>query len=144
MSLESGPDQSEAGETPDLRRLAQDWITLWESELSALAADPEMREAWQALASIWSGAMTAALQRLPRGAAQADHDGPSSGGAGPNDAPRTASAVAAPDARDAEIERLARHVDALERRLAELESGGNRGGRGAAPRRGKRKPRTAE
>src|SRR4051794_10690451 len=29
--------------------LAQDWITLWQSELSALAADPELRETWQTL-----------------------------------------------------------------------------------------------
>ena len=39
----------QAPEEPDLHRLAQDWITLWESELSALAADPELREAWQAM-----------------------------------------------------------------------------------------------
>ena len=32
------------GELPDPRKLAQDWITLWQSELSAMAADPEMRE----------------------------------------------------------------------------------------------------
>ena len=31
-------------DTPDLAKLAQDWITLWQSELSAIAADPEIHE----------------------------------------------------------------------------------------------------
>jgi len=42
----------------------------------------------------------------------------------PADAPRPAPAAAAPDARDAEIERLARRVDELEARLARLEAAG--------------------
>ncbi len=57
----------QAPEEPDLHRLAQDWITLWESELSALAADPELREAWQAMSAVWAGAMTAMLRAMPRG-----------------------------------------------------------------------------
>ena len=33
-----------AGDLPDLGKLAQDWITLWQSELSAMAADREIHE----------------------------------------------------------------------------------------------------
>ena len=162
MSLESGRDDSRADAEPDEshsdrsagggmfpsevdpRRLAQDWITLWESEITALAADPELREAWQALASVWAGAMVAALRAMPRGSAPFGHERPS-GGAGPPDAPRAAPAAAAPDARDAEIDRLARHIDALERRLADIERGSGRsGGRASPRRRSGRKPRSAD
>src|SRR4051795_1131374 len=100
MNLESGQDDSENDDGPDLRRLAQDWITLWESEIAALAADPELREAWQAMASVWAGAMTAALRSVPPGLAPADHERPA-GGAGAPDAPRATPAAAASDPRDA-------------------------------------------
>jgi hypothetical protein len=37
------------GDTPEeLERLAEDWIALWQSEISALAADREMAEGWAA------------------------------------------------------------------------------------------------
>ena len=56
------------GEPSDPRKLAQDWITLWQSELSAMAADPEMRESWQTVMAFWAGTMSAMLRGLPRGA----------------------------------------------------------------------------
>ena len=56
-------------ELPDPRKLAQDWITLWQSELSAMAADPEMRESWQTVMAFWAGTMSAMLRGLPRAAA---------------------------------------------------------------------------
>jgi hypothetical protein len=112
----------------ELHELARDWITLWQSELAALATDREAQETWQTLMALWAGAAGAMLQALPR----AGHDG---AGARPTYAPRPAAAAAAPDPRDAEIERLARRVAELERRLAELERGGDgtgAGGRGRA------------
>jgi hypothetical protein len=111
-------------EMPDLGKLAQDWITLWQSELSAMAADPEIHESWQTMIALWAGTMAAMLRGLPRdtGASPRERARARSGSA---DAPGAAPVAAAPDARDAEIERLARHVTALERRLAELERGGN-------------------
>jgi hypothetical protein len=98
---------------PDLQGLARDWITLWQSELAAAAADREVQESWQRMAGLWAGAAAALVQALPRGAA----DGWSRAAAPPRPAP----AAAAPDPRDAEIERLVRRIDALERRLADLE-----------------------
>jgi hypothetical protein len=109
---------------PDPRKLAQDWITLWQSELSAMAADPELRESWQTVMALWAGTMAAVMRAQPREKAAGRHDR-TGGQAGAADAPRSAPAPAASDARDAEIERLARNVAVLERRLAELERGGN-------------------
>jgi hypothetical protein len=106
-----------AADMPDPRKLAQDWITLWQSELSAMAADPEIRESWQTIMALWAGTMSSLLRGLPRGQG---HDA-SGGRPGAADASRAAAAAAAPDARDAEIDRLARHVAALEQRLAELD-----------------------
>ena len=46
---------------PDLEALARDWITLWQSELAAIAADREMQESWQAILALWAGAAGAIL-----------------------------------------------------------------------------------
>jgi hypothetical protein len=165
MNDAPGRDESDAG--PDLRKLAQDWITLWQSELAAIAADREAQESWQAILALWAGAAGAMLAAAPRfwaphaGHAHAD---PSHANPGPvphsnaqashehadghpgTAAPQgAAAAAAAPDPRDAEVDRLARHVAELESRLAELEhgvrrgdSGHRRGAAGPGPRRQRR------
>jgi hypothetical protein len=38
-------------EQEEVERLAEDWITLWQSEIAALAADREAAEAWSAATS---------------------------------------------------------------------------------------------
>ena len=145
---------------PDPAALAGDWITVWQSELAALAADREVQEGWQALAALWAGVAGAALAALPRApverwagrrtegfAARADAAGPVDAGpahertdrpAGTAAAAGAAAAAAAPEPRDAEIERLHRRIGVLESRLARLEAGDGAGGRGdrrGAPRR---------
>jgi hypothetical protein len=128
---------SPAGATPDLpdlSKIAQDWITLWQSEITAMAADREMRETWQTVMALWAGTMSTMLRTL-----HADWHERSGGQATAADPPRTTPTAAASDARDAEIERLARHVATLERRLADLERGADPPG--APKRRSARKPR---
>ena len=55
---------SGAPKAPDLEKLAQDWITLWQSELSAMAADRELQESWQTTAVLWAGVATAMLNAM--------------------------------------------------------------------------------
>ena len=111
----------------DLEKLAEDWITLWQSELSGMAADPELAEAWAAAVALgaawWRAqgmaagragmfpAMPAGLPIAPfpwPGAAANPWFGPSinpwagaadddPAAAGAADAPRPAPAGAAPD-----------------------------------------------
>ncbi|MDR3538621.1 MAG: hypothetical protein P4L71_19150 [Acetobacteraceae bacterium] len=138
----SGPA---TGQGPDLGQLARDWISLWQSELSAIAVDREAQETWQAMLALWAGAAGAMLHAMPRAGSTAAPSPPSSARAGEpaghdaqgarraarragaEPATGTAAAAAAPDPRDAEIERLARHVAELETRLAGLERGDRRG-----------------
>jgi hypothetical protein len=114
----------------DLDRLAEDWITLWQSEVAGLAADPELAERWAAFASLGASWFRAAAQfskPFTPGAAQHESTSPP-----PRPAPAAAPSGAGGDtghgggggaARDAMAERIA----TLERRLADLESGAGGG-----------------
>lgn len=114
----AGDRHSPEWQAPDLQALARDWITLWQSELAAVATDREFQESWQTLAALWAGVAGAMLRGLPRGLSDGAA-GPF--GAGTFAASRPAPAASAPDARAAEVDRLARRVAELERRLAELD-----------------------
>lgn len=100
--------------------LARDWITLWQSELNALAVDPETMRSWRSAMQTWSGIVTWFLQAMPK-APPAPPDDIQKRRSGAKSAARPASVAAAPDTRDIEIVRLTQHVAQLERRLANLE-----------------------
>jgi len=116
MTTRPGPGDEAAAS--DQRQLVQDWITLWQSELAALAVDREAHETWQAMLALWAGAASAMLQAWP-------HEHPDRR-AGATAEAGAAPAAAAPDPRDAAIERLTRRVGELEARLSDVERG-NRG-----------------
>jgi uncharacterized protein YceH (UPF0502 family) len=103
---------------PDPRALALDWITIWQSELSALASDQELQETWVRLVTQWAQFAERAAHMLPPGL----HDG-TPGRTSPKPSARPAAAVAASGPRDAAIEQLAERVAELERRLAAHEGG---------------------
>lgn len=128
----------------DIEKLAEDWIALWQSEVAGLAADPELVEKWAAFASLGAAWFKAAAQFsepfTPGAAAQHDSAVPPS-----RPAPAATTSGAGGDtgdggsggaARDAMAERIA----ILERRLADLESGGG-GGRANQRRPRQRRPR---
>jgi hypothetical protein len=96
-------------------RLAKDLVALWQSELTAMAADRELREGWAAMVALCAGSANAAIQMMPR----ARHDAPSGSPraiepAGP------APAAAASQPGLAEIEQLTRRIAELEQRLGEF------------------------
>jgi hypothetical protein len=152
------PGQSRAdAASADLAGLARDWIELWQSEVTALAADPETAETWARLASLWAGVAASGIAAMPRGAAH-EHGFPVPPAwpgqpwppAGPFSWPaqpaRPAAAAAAPDAggdaprRPADdaaagplLARVLDRLEAIERRLAALERRGldERAGPGA-------------
>jgi hypothetical protein len=101
--------------------IAADWITIWQSEMAALATDREMHEAWTRMVALWAQAAQGAARLLPATLA-ATADGPS-GRAGPAAPARPAPPVAAFDARDTALQRLADRVEELERKLRALSPG---------------------
>ena len=153
MRHERRPGRDESATGPDLRKLAQDWITLWQSELAGLAAD---REAQETLAGD-AGAVGRRGRRHAAGRCRATRLGhtsrypphaqpsPSRGEgasreradrrAGAAAPPGTAPAAAAPDPRDAEIDRLARHDRRTGSTAGRARTGVRRGERRPSPRR---------
>ena len=107
--------------------LAKDFVAVWQSELTAMAADRELRESWVAMLNLWAQAANAAATLLA-------HDN-ASRGSGHAQPPRAAPAAAASGVGVDEVERLSRRVVELEQRLAELleqRDGARSGGTGQA------------
>ena len=105
MTNKTSPDPPEGA--ADMARFLQDWAALWGEELHAQVGDPQgmaaAMEAWRAAMALWAGTMRAP----PRDSAAP---------------PRAQAVAAASDARDAEVQRLARRVDERQPRLAKLET----------------------
>jgi hypothetical protein len=111
MTDDSGEDIAWARKQPDPRQSAQDWITIWQSELQALAVDREARETWLRWIATWAEAARAGADFLP-----AAHDSGSSRAAL---SPGSKAAMAASDPGGDALRRLAERVAALERELTE-------------------------
>ena len=96
------------------RDAARDWVTIWQSEMAALAEDREALETWGDMVDGWARMAEAMIDSMP--------DGGSGDGLPRSPAPAGAAAPpVAPDPRDAELARLAERVAELERRLAGVE-----------------------
>jgi len=96
-------------------KLAEDWVSLWQSELTAMAADRELRESFMAMVTLWGATATSTLAAL-----RTPHESPFRK-APPPQPPGPPSAAAAPVARLDEIEQLHRRIAELEQRLALFE-----------------------
>ncbi len=112
-------------------KLAKDLVAMWQSELTAMAADRELRECWAATMALWAQAANAAATLLPH-----EHAAPR--GASPAKPPRAAPPAAASQPGVDEIELLNRRVAELEQRIAGFMAGtpgpdaGPAGGSGGA------------
>ncbi|WP_255575380.1 hypothetical protein [Caldovatus aquaticus] len=155
------------GDAPEdeLERLAEDWITLWQSEIAGWMADPEAAELWAEGVAVWAAWLRAALAAAPAGAMRrgagpamapfgfaAAREGraerpPHDGAAAPPRAAAPAAASGPGDAArpgggghgaDPERAALAARLAELERRLAALEG---RAGGGEPDRRRPRRRR---
>jgi len=96
-------------------KLAEDWVALWQSELTAMGADRELRESFMALVALWGATATTAL-----GAFRTAHDPPFRK-APPAQPPGPPSAASAPVTGLDEVEHLHRRIAELEQRLAAFE-----------------------
>jgi hypothetical protein len=134
------PGAPEPDVAAELESLAEDWITLWQSEIAGLAADREAAEGWAAMSAAWAGLGAAWLRAATappfgRGAPNPYAANPFATGPahdGPAAPSRPAPAAASPDpggepgdggAGGHGDAALRRRVDELERRLAALEPG---------------------
>jgi hypothetical protein len=142
------PDGPPAPED-EFRSLAEDWIAIWQSEITAYLTDPETQQGWSAMMAIWAGAAQAMMRGMaaapgfgqgfgpkrPKPPGRADErrrPGSATQHAGANAAPGPAPAAAAPVPGDDEIRRLEQRVAELERSLAERDRAEQDRRRGAA------------
>jgi hypothetical protein len=97
-------------------KFAEDWIGLWQSELTAMAADRELRESITAMLALWASTATGAMSLLE------PHD--PGRDAKTVEPPRPPAATAASEPGLDEVTSLYRRIAALEQRLAGLEPAG--------------------
>jgi hypothetical protein len=153
----------------DLDELARRYLDLWQDQMTALAGDEEFAETLQQLttamgaaatagSTAWAAAWPAMMAGLqPPGATQRESDGqgaadetgkgaegtaagaPGRQGAAVETAAGAAAAAGPPGGGGDVLEQLARRLAALEERIAALEGGARRAGRGAARSAGRRR-----
>jgi hypothetical protein len=109
-----GSDADPSAHAASPAGLWDDWVTIWQSEVAAMATDREAQAVFCRLVAVWADGARAMGAWLPDGEARR---------AGTVQPQGAAAAAAAPDARDLALERLARRVEELEQRLGGLDRG---------------------
>src|SRR5579883_465300 len=113
------------GDAPDLASLAKRYLDLWQEQLIATAADPDLAEAIARLLVAMMAPSRVVWPDMP----SHDRSAPATG------APAgTAAAATPPRQRGDGLDEFARRLAAVEERLAALESGTRRNRKRPAPR----------
>jgi hypothetical protein len=121
----------------DRDTLAEDWVALWQSEMTAMAADRELREYWIGFLALWASLTNVALQL---GHVWRGYDQPwgpaaqsANGVASTNEPPGTAPIVTASDIGSDEAKRLYERIGELESRLSAFERKEHKPARSGSP-----------
>ncbi|MEX2642959.1 MAG: hypothetical protein WD270_05870 [Acetobacterales bacterium] len=128
--MNDGRDDAE----PDLAGLARRFVELWESQVLALAADPQYAEMARRITQLaltqmsLQGKAGAAMMRMAAEMSDESQRGGKGGTSGNGAAPAgaaagAAAAAAAPGGADPAVDEFAGRLADVERRLAELEGG---------------------
>jgi hypothetical protein len=124
---------------PDMEDLARRYLDLWQSQMSALAADPQVADTLNRLIGLWTANAAGAMPGLWPGAPapQSDdrHAAPQQPVGNANAGPAAPGAAPLADASrpgGVDVDELARRLAAVEERIDRLEAG---------PARARRKPK---
>ena len=132
----SDPGQSDPAEG-DPGELARQFLDLWQDQLTAMAGDQELAELTRRWATVWPKMN---LSALAESTGAKDLGGAFDAGRGSRDgskesgSQRPAPATAASDDRDVDLAQLTERIEALEERIAALESDAAPPGRGSGKR----------
>lgn len=123
---------------PDFADLARQYLDLWEDQLAAMAADPDLAEQSARFfetmtrlggaANPMMAANLATLMEQMAGTGSPTTDG-TNGSSSQNTQAGAATAAAAPTDRDERLDEFARRLADVEKRLDGLETGSGRKGR---------------
>ena len=131
-------------DTPDIDQMAQQYLDLWQDHLKGMAADPKVGQTVAQLTQMMTGtgAAFAALAQQMSAAANAAQMANKESTA--DDRSETAGRAAPPAAAHGDpnfdLAQLARRLDDIERRLADLEAGTGEPGKGSGSTARRRRP----
>jgi uncharacterized protein YceH (UPF0502 family) len=111
-------------DNPDYDALAKRYLDLWQSQLSALSSDRQLTETMARLLATTNASMAAAFETARRAHAEVRNaaGGTTAAGSSTAAAAGAPAAAAAPADGAADLGQLRARIDALEQRVARLES----------------------
>ncbi|WP_459695023.1 hypothetical protein [Acidisoma sp. C75] len=59
------PESAATPSAEEFRALAEDWIAIWQSEITAYLTDPETQANWSAMVALWAEAAEAMMRAMP-------------------------------------------------------------------------------